>query len=84
MIRIRNTLAQVPVLTTYNVILIRDVPDIRLAGYPAGYPAIFLYPVSGRIPDMLCRISGIRLSPISGRISDSADSKHVPEKQATI
>ncbi len=55
-------------------ICIRDVPDIQLAGYL----------VSGRIPDVLCQISSIRLSTISGRISDSADSKHVQLKQGTL
>jgi len=29
------------------------VRDIRLAGYPA----VFVYPISGRIPDITCRIS---------------------------
>jgi hypothetical protein len=39
--------------------LYRDAPDIRLAGYLAEYPAFFRYPVSGRIPDITCRISGL-------------------------
>jgi len=50
----------------------RDVPDIRLfldIRYPAGYWICSAgYPVSGRILDMLCRISGIRPGRISGRI----------------
>jgi len=41
-----------------------NVPDIRLAGYPA----LFRYPVPGRIPNMPFWISAIRQGQISSQI----------------
>jgi hypothetical protein len=55
------------VLTGYSI------KNLGCTGYPAGYSALFVYPISGRISDLTCRISGpipdIENTRIYGRMS---------------